>query len=128
MLPARHRAESFLFLGGPQPVFDGLTVHVPSGVVIHKVDSVFLEGLEKKGVADVAKVAGDCAVCIQFAGSDSTSDLLRPVAFHDALVLATDVRSRECSQVIRDIDTPQITTASDLPERGTFCGVTFEKS
>jgi len=134
MLPARHPAESFLFLAGPQPVFDGQNVKTSSGLVIHKVDEAFLKRLAQKGFTDIAKVAGECAVCIEFAGTDSVTDLLRPVAFHEALVLATDVRSREDSHIILDLSTLQplgvaseetflsrlTTTASDLPGRGTI--------
>jgi hypothetical protein len=116
---ARRPAESFLFLSGPQPTFDGQNVILPSGLIIHKVDRTFLESLAQKGIGGVEALAGDCAVCVQSTGSDSVSDLLRPVAFHESLVLATDVRSREASQIIREIGTPVVTTTSDLPGRGT---------
>ena len=94
MLPVRRPAESFLFLSGPKPDFDGQVELESSGLVIHKVDEEFLKQLAEKGIADAARLAGDCAVCVQFTGTDSTTDLLRPVAFHEALVLVTDVRSQ----------------------------------
>jgi len=117
--PIRRRTESFVFLDGPQPTFEESTVEIATGLALYQVNAPFLENLAKKGVGDVAAVADGCATCIHGTGTDSTADLLRPGAFHDALILATDVRAREHGHIIRDIDPPWTMTASVVPEQGT---------
>jgi Apea-like HEPN len=117
-LPARQRVESFLFLGGPKPTFESPCVKLPSGLVVHKVNAAFLQNLTKGGVKNIESVAKDCAVCIQFTATDSTRDLLRSVAFNEALVLITDVRSREAGHIIREINSRRIISTSDADMRG----------
>ncbi|MGB6483759.1 MAG: hypothetical protein WBE86_09770 [Candidatus Acidiferrales bacterium] len=125
VVPTRRPAESFLFLAGPQPTFESQSVKLSNGLVLHKVDRLFLDGLVKKGVTNAAEFAGDCTVCVEFNGTDSPSDLMRPLAFQEALILATDVRSGEFHQVILNTyDGPEIETVipspPDLPRRGTI--------
>lgn len=117
-LPARRRAESFLFLSGPRPSFEGQHVATPSGLVVHKVDASFLERLTHIGITNLPNVVGECGLCIQNTGTDSTSDLLRPTAFHEGLVLTTDIRSRAAVHIIREIDAPGISTVSEVPGSG----------
>lgn len=120
ILPARRPAESFAFLEGPQPIFEGQNVESLRGLVIDKVNGAFLQNLEQKGIGGVATLARDCAVCVHCVGTDSLIDLLRPAAFHCALILATDVRSRQNSNIIREFDARGITATSPVPGQGTL--------
>jgi hypothetical protein len=122
-VPARSAARSISFLEGPFPEFDGPSIQIEAGLSVHKVDKPFLMELESRGVANVTAIAGGCKVCVQFQGTDSIEDLLRPNAFQEALVIATDVRAQEKTHIVIDLEdrgNHTVTTSTNLPARGTI--------
>ena len=121
-LPPRRRANSILMLEGASPTFEGRSIEISPSFSVNKIDQGFVENLRKAGVRNIDSLVGECKVCIQICGTDSTEDLMRPTAFQSALLLSGDVRAQEKSHIIMEIGEKgegRNITATELPARGT---------
>lgn len=122
-LPPRRPAHSILILEGASPTFEGRSIEISPSFSLNKIDQAFVDNLRKLGVSNVDSLVGDCKLCIQICGTDSTEDLMRPTALQSALLLASDVRAQEKSHIIMEIGEKgegRNITATNLPARGTI--------
>lgn len=125
--PAWRPARSILFLEGPSPIFDGESVEIAPDFWLAKTEPSFLEELKQEGVADIDSLATGCSVYVHFWATDAPNDLMRPMAFQRALILATDVRSQEKTQVIFNPGQANNATATQIPARGSIQWGHFRK-
>jgi hypothetical protein len=118
---SRGNRRSILFLDGPSPAFKEPKIEVTRGLFLHKIDKTLLTQFERAGAPNAVSLAGDCKVCVVMEGTASTEDLLRPDAFHTALVLASDIRCQEKASIIIDRErggATSTTMGTSFPARG----------
>ena len=94
-IPQRGPTESYIFLSGTKPNFEGEPVNISPVLTLYKVGNAFLEELSRAiGISNVRELAQDCSLCVHCTGNEFLLDVMRPYAFHLSLILATDVRCR----------------------------------